>query len=120
MLLAYAAGWLPWFYYALADNRTMFMFYAIPMVPFMILALVLAAGLVIGPVHAPPKQRMLGVRIAGAFVPLTQPRRMIGAGIVGAFVLLALLNFWYLYPVLTAESIPYAEWHARMFFQRWI
>nr|WP_307827482.1 phospholipid carrier-dependent glycosyltransferase [Planomonospora sp. ID82291] len=114
VLLAYAAGWLPWFYYALADDRTMFMFYAVPMVPFMILAIVLAAGLVIGPAHAPPKQRMIGTR------HMIGTRRMIGAGVVGAFVLLALLNFWYLYPVLTAESIPYAEWHARMLFQRWI
>ena len=39
LLLGYAAGWLPWFYYALADNRTMYLFYAITMLPFMILAL---------------------------------------------------------------------------------
>ncbi|MFJ2028762.1 dolichyl-phosphate-mannose--protein mannosyltransferase [Streptosporangium sp. NPDC087985] len=103
VLLSYAAGWLPWFYWAIADNRTMFLFYAIPMVPFMILALTLAAGLVIGPVDAPPR------------------RRIVGASIVGAFTLLALINFWWLYPVLTAEIIPNAEWHARMMFKKgWI
>ncbi|MEU4834870.1 phospholipid carrier-dependent glycosyltransferase, partial [Streptosporangium sp. NPDC023615] len=103
VLLAYAAGWLPWFYWAIADNRTMFLFYAIPMVPFMILAIVLAAGLVLGPAGASPR------------------RRMAGAAVVGAFALLALVNFWWLYPVLTGELIPYAEWSSRMLFKKgWI
>ncbi|AWS49110.1 dolichyl-phosphate-mannose--protein mannosyltransferase [Streptosporangium sp. 'caverna'] len=103
VLMGYAVGWLPWFYWAIADNRTMFLFYAIPMVPFMILAIVLAAGLIIGPADAPPV------------------RRMVGALGVGVFTLLALLNFWWLYPVLTAEVLPYAEWSARMLFKKgWI
>lgn len=103
VLVGYAAGWLPWFYYAIADDRTMFLFYAIPMVPFMIIALTLAAGLIIGPVGAPSR------------------RRIVGASVVGAFTLLALINFWWLYPVLTAEIIPYAEWHVRMMFKKgWI
>ncbi|MFI6508716.1 dolichyl-phosphate-mannose--protein mannosyltransferase [Streptosporangium sp. NPDC050855] len=103
VLLAYAAGWLPWFYWAIADNRTMFLFYAIPMVPFMILAIVLAAGLILGPLSATPV------------------RRMVGAAVVGAFTLLALVNFWWLYPVLTGELIPYAEWSSRMLFKKgWI
>ncbi|MGV9779157.1 phospholipid carrier-dependent glycosyltransferase, partial [Streptosporangium sp. NPDC003464] len=103
VLLAYAVGWLPWFYWAIADNRTMFLFYAIPMVPFMILAIVLAAGLLIGPADAPPR------------------RRVVGASIVGAFTLFALVNFAWLYPVLTAEVISYAEWHSRMLFKKgWI
>ncbi|MFC4060993.1 phospholipid carrier-dependent glycosyltransferase, partial [Planomonospora corallina] len=98
-------------------------FYAVPMVPFMVLAVTLAAGLVIGPATAPPRRHMVGTGFAGAFALLTTApprRRMIGAGVVGAFLLLALINFWYLYPVLTAENIPYSEWHARMLFQRWI
>ena len=45
VLLSYAVGWLPWFYFAIAYNRTMFLFYAIPMVPFMVLAITLCAGL---------------------------------------------------------------------------
>ncbi|MBB5821023.1 dolichyl-phosphate-mannose--protein O-mannosyl transferase [Streptosporangium becharense] len=103
VLLAYAAGWLPWFYYAITDNRTMFLFYAIPMVPFMILAITLTAGLIIGSANAP------------------QTRRMIGAGVVGAFTLLALVNFWWLHPVLTGEVLTYAEWNARMLFKKgWI
>ncbi|SDJ51107.1 Dolichyl-phosphate-mannose-protein mannosyltransferase [Nonomuraea maritima] len=108
VLLAYAVGWLPWFYFAIADNRTMFLFYAIPMVPFMVLAITLCAGLLIGPATATP---------TGA-VPM---RRTIGAAAVGAFALLALINFWWLHPVLSGELIPYTEWRARMLFEKhWI
>ncbi|WP_203978338.1 dolichyl-phosphate-mannose--protein mannosyltransferase [Planotetraspora silvatica] len=102
VLLTYAVGWLPWFYYAVSDQRTMFLFYALPMVPFMILAIVLAAGIIIGRVQASPF------------------RRTLGAAAVGAFTLLVLVDFWWLYPVLTAENIPYDSWHARMLFPSWI
>jgi len=102
VLLALAVGWLPWFYYAIADNRTMFQFYALPLVPFMILALVLVAGLLLG--------------TGGA----SQRRRLAGAVVVGAFTLLALINFGWLYPVLAGELITHAEWHRRMLFNSWI
>ncbi|MFB9207787.1 phospholipid carrier-dependent glycosyltransferase, partial [Nonomuraea spiralis] len=108
VLLAYAMGWLPWFYFAIAQNRTMFLFYAIPMVPFMVLALTLCAGLLIGP--ATPT--------ATGAMPM---RRTLGAAVVGAYALLALINFWWLHPILSAEIIPYTEWKARMLFdKRWI
>ncbi|GAA4572242.1 phospholipid carrier-dependent glycosyltransferase [Planotetraspora kaengkrachanensis] len=102
VLLAYAVGWLPWFYYAVSDRRTMFLFYALPMVPFMVLAIVLATGLV------------LGTRTVS---PL---RRTLGAAAVGAFALLVLVDFWWLAPVLTGENVPYDLWHARMLFSSWI
>ncbi|GAA4569642.1 dolichyl-phosphate-mannose--protein mannosyltransferase [Planotetraspora kaengkrachanensis] len=102
VLGAYLAGWLPWFYFAMADHRTMFLFYALPMVPFMILAIVLAAGLIIGPVGASAR------------------RRVTGTSVVGAFALLALVNFWWLSPVLTATTISYQDWLWRMIPRSWI
>ena len=48
ILLAVAAGLLPWFYYAL-DGRTMFSFYAAPAVPFLVLAVVYVLGAIIAP-----------------------------------------------------------------------
>ncbi|MGP4097090.1 dolichyl-phosphate-mannose--protein mannosyltransferase [Nonomuraea sp. KM90] len=102
VLLAYGAGWLPWFYYAIADNRTMYLFYMIPVVPFMVLAVVLMAGLILGRQDAPPT------------------RRAIGAAVVGAFALVALINFWWLYPVLASETITYAQWWARMLLRSWV
>ncbi|MDF5757697.1 phospholipid carrier-dependent glycosyltransferase [Spongiactinospora sp. TRM90649] len=103
VLLGYAAGWLPWFAFAVLNNRTMFLFYMAPVIPFMVLALVLACGLLIGRPDASPR------------------RHMVGAALTGALALLALANFWWLHPVLAAEIIPYDDWHARMLFKKgWI
>jgi dolichyl-phosphate-mannose--protein O-mannosyl transferase len=101
ILLGYAAGWLPWFWYGF-NKRTMFLFYATPMLPFMVLAIVLCLGLLIGPARDPG------------------PRRLFGSAAAGAYALLALANFLYLYPVLAAKVIPYSTWHKIMWFQSWI
>ncbi|WP_245765121.1 dolichyl-phosphate-mannose--protein mannosyltransferase [Nonomuraea jiangxiensis] len=100
-LLAFAVGWLPWFYYAIADDRTMYLFYMLPVVPFMVLAVVLVAGLALGRQDASPG------------------RRALGAAVVGAYALIVLINFWWLQPVLTGETITQAEWWARMLMRSW-
>ncbi len=102
VLVGYAAGWLPWFYFAIAGNRTMFLFYAMPLVPFMVLAIVLALGLLIGGTDTSHRRRLGGI---------------VGAG---TFALLALANFWWLYPVIAAEVLPYDDWFARMLFRSWV
>jgi len=102
VLLGVAAGWLPWIWYAWHDNRTEFYYYAIAFEPFMIIAIVLCLGLIIGPSGAPPA------------------RRAIGAVVAGGYLFLVLLNLAYLYPVFTAEIIPYSSWLNRMWFHRWI
>jgi dolichyl-phosphate-mannose--protein O-mannosyl transferase len=73
-----------------------------PVLPFMVLAIVLAAGLLIGPAGAPAR------------------RTALGAAAVGAFALLALANFAWLYPVLSAEPLTVEEWRARMLLSNWI
>jgi dolichyl-phosphate-mannose-protein mannosyltransferase len=100
-LLGFLTGWLPWFYFGFHD-RTMFLFYATPMLPFMVLSLVLVLGLLIGPVATLPG------------------RRVFGAAVAGAYVLIVLADFYYLYPVLTGKVIPYDSWHARMWLDSWI
>ncbi|WP_328807865.1 dolichyl-phosphate-mannose--protein mannosyltransferase [Nonomuraea antri] len=102
VLLTCAAGWLPWFYYALTQNRTMYLFYMIPLVPFLVLAVVLMAGLALGRQDAPPV------------------RRAAGAATVGAFALVVLINFGWLYPVLTAETLTQQQWWARMLMSSWV
>ncbi|GLW25677.1 dolichyl-phosphate-mannose--protein mannosyltransferase [Microbispora triticiradicis] len=101
-VLGYAAGWLPWCYFALADRRTTFLFYLLPALPFLILAIVLACGLVLGPPGA------------------SAVRRSTGAALVGAFALLALADFWWLSPVLTAVPVPYDAWLSRMLLPGWV
>jgi dolichyl-phosphate-mannose-protein mannosyltransferase len=99
VLLGVAAGWLPWFLYA---DRTQFYFYAVSFLPYLVLSITLCLGLLIGSAHA---------RAA---------RRAVGASVAGAYLLAVLLNFAYLYPVLSAQVIPYSSWLSRMWFRHWI
>ena len=99
ILVGFAAGYLPWF---LSPDRTMFLFYAAPSLPFMCLALAYVCGLVLGPDHAP------------------RTRRTRGAFAVAAYVGLVVLNFVYLYPILAAQVIPYETWRDHMWLNSWI
>ena len=102
LLLAVAVGWLPWFWFALHDHRTEFFFYALEFEPYLILSITLCLGLILGS--------------AGA----SATRRTVGAAVVGAYLLGVLLNFAYLYPILTAKVIPYTDWLSHMWYHGWI
>jgi dolichyl-phosphate-mannose-protein mannosyltransferase len=99
VLAGVAAGWLPWFAFA---DRTQFFFYSVAFAPFLVLAITLCLGLILGPANA------------------GTARRTAGAAITGAYLLGVLINFAYLYPVVSAQVIPYSSWLSRMWFQRWI
>jgi dolichyl-phosphate-mannose-protein mannosyltransferase len=101
-LLAVAAGWLPWIWFAWHDHRTEFYYYAIAFEPFLIIAITLCLGLIIGPQRAAPGRRAAGAVLAGAYLTAV------------------LANFAYLYPILTAQVIPYSAWLSRMWFHNWI
>ncbi|MGH3242734.1 MAG: dolichyl-phosphate-mannose--protein mannosyltransferase, partial [Spirillospora sp.] len=51
ILVGFLAGWLTWFPSAFAE-RTMFLFYATPLIPFMAMAVVLVLGYLMGPAPA--------------------------------------------------------------------
>jgi len=102
VLAGVAAGWLPWFWYAWHDHRTMFFFYAVVFDPFLVIALALCLGLIIGPARA------------------SVGRRAAGAGLAGAYLLAVVADFWYMYPLFAAKIIPYTSWLARMWYHRWI
>ena len=101
VVLMVAVTILPWIPADL-NERTMFLFYALPAVPFMCLGLALCAGWILGGRDSAPR------------------RRMVGATVVGTYVAVVILNFAYLYPVLAAQTLTYDEWHARMWFSSWI
>ena len=102
VLMGVAAGWLPWFWFALHDHRTEFYFYAVVFGPFLVIAITLCLGLIIGPARAVPV------------------RRVIGAILSGLYLLAVLFDFAYMYPVLAAKVIPYASWFSRMWYHGWI
>jgi dolichyl-phosphate-mannose--protein O-mannosyl transferase len=144
ILLGFLSGWVSWFPSAFSD-RTMFLFYATPMLPFMVLAIVLVLGYLMGPAttgppvtapaaeasglhdaygppDAPDRPTGLKARLRQGLGsgPPAGPRRVAGAAAAGAFVLVVLANFAYFYPILSAKVMPYAEWHARIWFSSWI
>lgn len=91
--------WLPWFQY---DDRPIFSFYAITILPFIVLALTLTIGRLLGGPETPPTRRTVGVIVAGAFVILT------------------LINFAWFWPIYTNGLLTHGEWTDRIWFSRWI
>lgn len=96
----YLASWLPWFPAALA-GRTMYSTYALPMLPFAILAIVLLFDGVSAPYRGRPVPRLL-LGAAGA-----------------AYLALVAVNLAYLLPVLTGEPLPEAGRQARLWLPGW-
>jgi len=94
-----ATTWLPWLLY---DDRPIFIFYAIITIPFMILAITLLMG------------RMLGTSTTPS------PRRTLGVIVSGAFFVLVLLNFAWFWPIYTDQLLTHREWLDRIWFTRWI
>src|SRR5690606_21537026 len=121
------------------NERTMFLFYATPLIPFMVLAIVLVFGYLIGPApepvrgahaltadsgHTRPDAAAPGEHgrdAAGAEPhPAAGARRLVGAAAAGAFVLVVLANFAYFHPILSAQTIPYDSWHDRIWLDSWV
>jgi len=109
ILVPVLGGILPWFYYAVKDGRTMFSFYVLPALPFLILAVVY----VLGAIMTPPT----GV-VAGKARP---DRQVIGTVVAGAYVVLVALCFAYFHPIFVGQLITYESWSSRMWLGgRWI
>ena len=100
-MVVFAFGYLPWFCEELQwstptgmhasgrRHRVMFLFYMLPNVPFMVLAVTMAIGIAIGK------------RNAG------DVRRAFGASMATSYLAVVLILFGFFYPVLAARNIPY-------------
>lgn len=99
VLCGVAAGYLPWFLY---QERTIFYFYAVVLVPFLCLAVAMLIGAVLGPPGCPERRRVVGIVASGVLV------------------LLIVWNFVYFYPIYTGMEIPLDEWRARMWLGTWV
>lgn len=97
-LIGVAATWLPWFSY---DDRPIFLFYAVAIIPFTIIAIVLV--------------------IDGLWKSAQTPRNRYFVGLIsGIYLVAAIVCFWYFHPIYTDALISYDEWFSRMWFRRWI
>jgi dolichyl-phosphate-mannose--protein O-mannosyl transferase len=80
------------------QQRTMFSFYAIIIAPFMVLAIVYCAKLLLDSGLKP----------------------VVSQSIVGGLFALVLLCFVYFLPLYTGQTITYDQWKMRMWFESWI
>lgn len=96
-ILAAGVVWIGWFPNA---DRPLFFFYAIMIIPFTATILAMALGKILGPANSP-----------------NRPYRV---AFVGGVLLLILLNFLFIYPILTAELLTREAWSMRMWFRSWI
>ncbi len=99
ILVAFLSGFLPWLFY---ESRQMFFFYALPLLPLICLALAMVAGVVMGGPNA------------------SENRRFAGGISAGVYLLVVVVNFLWLYPLLTGEVLSYGSWHARIWFPGWV
>lgn len=99
VVVGVAATWLPWIRY---DQRPIFSYYAIMSLPFLVLALTLVVG------------QVLGRAAAG------RTRRTVGAAFAGGIVLVVLVTFAFFWPIWTEQLITNHQWLERMWFRRWI
>ena len=95
VVLGLAAGYLPWF---TMQQRTVFTFYAIIIEPFLILAIVYCAKLL----------------LASGLKPV------VSQSIVGGVLALIVVCFLYFIPLFTGQIITYEDWNLRMWFESWI
>lgn len=99
ILAGVVATWVPWLAFT---DRTIFYFYAVVIVPFLVLAVAFVLGLLLGPPDA------------------SLQRRAIGAAVAGGFVLIVVVVAAWFYPIHVDQVIPYDDWRARMWFDDWI
>ena len=97
IVVAVLAGWLPWLFY---PERTMFAFYAVVIAPFVVTALTLSLGQVLG---TGPVARRRG-RIA----------------LVGGYLAVVVVAAWWFYPIWSGMEIAYDAWQRRMWLRTWI
>ncbi|HSV66025.1 MAG TPA: phospholipid carrier-dependent glycosyltransferase [Mycobacteriales bacterium] len=99
VLMAFAAGWLTWM---VNLERTMFLFYMVPLVPFLVIGVTLLLGDVLGSARA------------------SESRRLWGTAAVCGYLGLVAANLAWLHPLLVGQLVTYDRWHAVMWFASWI
>jgi dolichyl-phosphate-mannose-protein mannosyltransferase len=107
--VAFAAGWVVWFQDL---KRTMFLFYMAPLVPFLILGLTLALGVMLGPAYRRTGDSLRDGRAAR--------RRHWGVAGVSAYLALVVVDFAWMWPIFTGGLRSYEVWHAHMWLPSWV
>jgi dolichyl-phosphate-mannose--protein O-mannosyl transferase len=104
VLTGVAVTYLPWLLY---PERTIFEFYTIAMLPFMVLALTFALRDIAGSGATGTDHRV-------------RMRRKSGQRVVIVFLVFAVLLSAFWYPILTATPVPYDFWRLHNWLQSWV
>ena len=100
LLLPFLCSYLPWLH---QFKRTMFFFYALPLLPFLSIAIAVTIGYMMGPAAASIRRRRSGTIVGGSYV------------------LIVAIMFFYFWPILSARTVPFVGgWVDRMWFHSWI
>lgn len=99
VLTGIGAGWLPWLLY---PDRTMFFFYTIVITPFLVLALTIVLGAVLGQPDAPAPRRTVG-----------------GTVVIGMLAIAVTISVFFL-PVWTGIPSPIDQIQLRYWLPTWI
>ncbi|MGJ0119362.1 dolichyl-phosphate-mannose--protein mannosyltransferase [Williamsia sp. MIQD14] len=102
VIVGYGAAWLPWF--ANLD-RQMYFFYATAMAPFLIMGLALCVGDLLG--------------ADGRWATFGRERRMLGAIIASIYIGLVIMNFVWMWPILTGQPLSLHMWNMQMWLPSW-
>jgi len=110
VLVGYLAGWLPW----LGNiDRQMYFFYAVPMAPFLMMAIALILGDIL---YQPARTEGR----SGATGKMESPERhTLGLLVVCFYLALAITNFAWLFPVLTGIPVSQQTWNMQMWLPSW-
>jgi dolichyl-phosphate-mannose--protein O-mannosyl transferase len=120
IMLSFLAGYVTWIFdeYQVVDkchpaddcHRTMFLFYLLPDVPFMVLALTMAIGMLLATRTVRSVGEVFGApRLA--YIPIS---KAIAATAIAIYLGAVGWNFAYFYPILSGQVITYDHWMDRM------
>lgn len=108
--LAFVAGWGVWLQ---NTDRTGFLFYMTPLMPFLILGLTLAVGAMVSPAT---EDRGGGAHRGGG-IPTPRLLRTVAVTLwLGA----VLADFVWMWPIFTGGLLSYPHWYARMWLTTWV
>jgi dolichyl-phosphate-mannose-protein mannosyltransferase len=102
VVLCVLAGWLPWVWFSWHGNRIVYFFYAVAFDPFLVIAVTLCLGWLIG------RASRTGPAL-----------RRAGIALIVTYVVAVVADFAFMYPILTAVHLSQSAWLARMWLPGW-
>lgn len=132
--MAFLAGWGVWLQ---NTRRTGFLFYMTPLMPFLVLGLTLAVGVLLSPTAAERLRTSTGESAQTVDDAVSEPIRTVGlrewvqiheisvnrllrTGLVSVWLAAVVADFIWMWPIFTGGMLTNHAWQLRMWFPGWI